>query len=211
MNGLVKFPNFLLHYMFQLACDVFLSLWGSLRIWQLPKPWRKPKVFHHSFCSPSVHPCQTLGAKMMLFFWWVYWYIEPKLRKHTQNKKVVLLEHNSKVFLTRQNEDNKKCKRRCCKEGSRTLIWCLISVSQELEQQFTISIPWLSGHLHNSVISGLAQTVCCASHSVRLTTSCRAYIGQWQQARCWQIYYLKCESFNCPCSVPCFSIIYSVF
>lgn len=163
MNGLVKFPNFLLHYMFQLACDVFLFHWGSLSIWQLPKLWRKTKVLHHSFCSPSVHPCQTLGAKVMLFFCCIYWYLQQKLRRrHTQNKKVVLLKHSSKVFLTGQNEDNRRCEKGCCKEGRRTLIWCLISLSQELEQPFTISIPWVPDHLQTSAISGLAQTVCRA-------------------------------------------------
>lgn len=45
LNGLVKFPNFLLHYMFQLACNVFWSQWSRLGIWCLSKPWRKFKVF----------------------------------------------------------------------------------------------------------------------------------------------------------------------
>lgn len=163
MNGLVKFPNFLLHYMFQLACDIFLSHWGSLSIWQLPKPWRKTKVFHHSFCSHSVQPLPDTGSKSDAI-------LLVRLLRHTKKteetypkkKEVVLLEHNSRVFLTGQNEDNRRCERGCCKEGSRTLIWCHISVSQELEQQFTISIPWLPDYLQTSVTSGLAQTVCRA-------------------------------------------------
>lgn len=123
----------------------------------------RPRFFTIPFVVTQSNPCQTLGAKVMLFFWCDYWDIQRKLRKHTQKKKeVVLLEHNSRVFLTGQNEDNRRCKRGCCKEGSRTLIWCHISVSQELEQQFTISIPWLPDYLQTSVTSGLAQTVCRA-------------------------------------------------
>lgn len=57
-------------------------------------------------------------------------------------KKVVLLEHNSRVSFTGQ--DKKTGGERgghCCKEKSKTLIWCLISAAQKLEQLFTISIP----------------------------------------------------------------------